>query len=181
MNRKKLILIFAALLLAFAAHTRVGWQLKLNGAELEGCFSSRCIRRATVTARLAADEILPGKAVLPRLERSLRLSLRAPSNDVPELSHALLMKTPGLSLNDFVTVNGVCIGSVESGLQLMRELESFVANQMPNAACYGSYSGEIAIEPRYTRAGGETPYSDMVLLVSGMAPVMYLDENGNRA
>ena len=181
MNRKKLILSLGALLLVLAAHMNIGWQVSLNGSRLDGCFSSDCIRRAELTARLAAEEILPGKALLPRLERRLQLSLKAPSEDVACLSHAMLMNTPGLCLNDFVTVNGVNIGCVEDGEILMDELRSFVINQMPNAAVSGSFSGEISLDPRYTRTGRSTSYDDMVLLVSGMAPVMYVDAEGRLA
>ncbi len=181
MNRKKLFLSLCALLLVLAAHVNVGWHVSLNGSRLEGCFSSGCIRRAELTAKLAAEEILPGKALLPRLERRLHLSLKAPSEDISYLSHAMLINTPGLCLNDFVLVNGVNIGCVEDGERLMRELGTFVANQMPNAAVHGSYSGEIDLDSRYTRAGRSTDYDDMVLLVSGMAPVVYTDAEGRRA
>lgn len=181
MNRKKLILSLAALLLALAAHVNVGWHVSLNGSRLEGCFSSGCIRRAELTARLAAEEILPGKALLPSLERRLHLSLKAPSEDISLLSHAMLINTPGLCLNDFVLVNGVNIGCVEDGERLMDELRSFVLRQMPNAAVDGSFSGEISLDPRYTRSGRSTDYGDMVLLVSGMAPVMYTDAEGKMA
>lgn len=181
MNRKKLVISFCALLLMLMAHMNVGWQLSLGGSRLEGCYSTDCIRRAELTARLAAEEILPGKALLPKLERRLHFSLKAPSEDVSTLSHAMLLKTPGLCLNDFVLVNGECIGCVEDGDRLRQELKSFVLNQMPNAACSGSYTGDIDIVPRYTRSGKHTPYDNMVLLVSGMAPVVYVDAEGRLA
>lgn len=181
MNRKKLIVSLCALLLVLVAHLNVGWHVSLNGSRLDGCFSSDCIRRAELTARLAAEEILPGKALLPRLERRLQLSLKAPSEDVACLSHAMLINTPGLCLNDFVTVNGVSIGCVEDGEILMDELRNFVINQMPNAAVDGSFSGEIGLKPLYTRTGRSTNYDDMVLLVSGMAPVVYTDAEGRLA
>ena len=181
MNRKKLIAAACALLFTVLAHLNVGWLVSVEGTAVEGCFSSSCIRRAEMTARLAAEEILPGRAVMPGIERRLHLSLRAPIEDVSALSHALLMKTPGLCLRDFVSVNGITLGCVEDGAVLMDELRGFIQNQMPNAAVSGSFSGEIGLEPLYTRSGVETNYADMVLLVSGMAPVMYVDEDGNRA
>ena len=181
MNWKKLVLVGCALLLTLGANLNVGWCISLEGDALDGNWSSECIRRATMAARLAAEEILPGKAVLPQVERRLSLSFRKPAEDVSELSHALLCRTPGVSLSDFVLVNGVTLGCVADGDILLDELRSFVANQMPNAASYGSYSGDISIDPRYTRSGKETPFSDMVLLVSGMAPVFYVDAEGRMA
>ena len=56
MNRKKLILSLGALLLVLAAHMNVGWQVSLNGSRLEGLFSSGCIRRAELTAKLALSD-----------------------------------------------------------------------------------------------------------------------------
>lgn len=181
MFRRKIIMCFAALFLCLAANLNIGWELSLNGRALEGRYSSECIRRSSMAARLAAEEILERRALMPQLQRRLSLSFRPPTEDSSELSHQLLSAVPGLSLSDFVSVNGVTLGCVESGEVLMEKLRGFIHNQMPNAASYGSFSGDISVLPRYTRAGGETPYGDMVLLVSGMAPVMYVDSEGRPA
>ena len=62
--------------------------------------------------------------------------------------------------------------------ELYNKLRSFIRNQMPTTAVSGTISGKLSIQRLYSRQGQETNYRDMVLLVSGMAPVIYLDENG---
>jgi hypothetical protein len=52
---------------------------------------------------------------------------------------------------------------------------------MPNAAVFGNISGELRICPVYSRSGHETNYEDMILLISGMAPVIYVDDSGKLA
>ncbi|MBR1456937.1 MAG: hypothetical protein IJ594_07235, partial [Oscillospiraceae bacterium] len=101
--------------------------------------------------------------------------------DAAALTDALLRACPGLTLADGVFVNGVRLGTVEDGAVLRERLRASILGQMPNAAVSGNISGELQIRPVYSRAGHETNYDDMVLLISGMAPVIYLDADGRLA
>ena len=51
---------------------------------------------------------------------------------------------------------------------------------MPTSAVGGTFSEELSVRRVYTRSGSATNYDDMVLLVSGMAPAVYVDREGNR-
>ena len=94
------------------------------------------------------------------------------------MTDALILAYPGIVLADGVFVNGVRLGTVESGAVLRERLRASILGQMPNAAVFGNISGDLRIRPIYSRAGHETNYDDMVLLISGMAPVIYVDQNG---
>ena len=70
---------------------------------------------------------------------------------------------------------------MEDGELLKEKLKSYIKNQMPNRAVFGSISGELDIQGIYTRIGKKTNDEDMLLLISGMAPVIYLDAQGRVA
>ena len=69
----------------------------------------------------------------------------------------------------------------EIAVDLRRALQRSIRGQMPLRAVSGSISGELELRSVYTRAGSCTPDSDMVLLITGMAPVIYLDPEGKLA
>ena len=87
----------------------------------------------------------------------------------------------GITVSQEVLVNGDRLGTVQDGEALRRALERSIRSQMPLAAVSGSISGRISLRPVYTREGGDTSLSDMVLLITGRAPVVYVDKNGKLA
>lgn len=150
----------------------------INGQKLEGLYSPFAADQSMEAAAAAAEEILEVPAVLPELKKSYRLSLYPAEGDARSISDAALRSVSGLRLADGVFVNGVYIGSVDDGDELFLHLREFILNQMPNAAVFGNISGKATIKKMYSRSSRMTDYDDMVLLISGMAPVIYVDENG---
>ena len=69
-------------------------------------------------------------------------------------------------------------GTVEQREDLLGELRHFITGQLPSWAEHGYLSQELSFKAQYGRSGSTTPVEDMVLLVSGMAPVMYSDGEG---
>lgn len=178
MTWKKLSLLFLGLLMLLASNLHAQYRLTVEGRQLEGLYAPEEIRRASEAAAAAAEELLPELPCAPRLQRSLRFSLRPADGDRAVLTDALIRAYPGIVLADGVFVNGVRLGTVEDGKTLRELLRQDIAMQMPNAAVFGNISGELQIRPVYSRAGHETNYEDMILLISGMAPVIYVDPAG---
>ena len=134
--------------------------------------------RNAAESRETAEEILGSADTLAQPEKRLLLSLRSPDGDEALLTDALLRSTPGIAVAEEVRVNGVRLGTVADGLVLTRTLERAIRGQMPLAAVSGSISGRLELRRVYTRAGRSTPDGDMILLITGMAPVVYLDADG---
>ena len=134
----------------------------INGQKLEGLYSPFAADQSMEAAAAAAEEILEVPAVLPELKKSYRLSLYPAEGDARSISDAALRSVSGLRLADGVFLH----------------LREFILNQMPNAAVFGNISGKATIKKMYSRSSRMTDYDDMVLLISGMAPVIYVDENG---
>lgn len=181
MGRKKLTALVLALLMLLTAHLHVYCRVSVNGQRLEGLYRPGELKRSRAVAAAAAEELLPGEAAPPQLRLGYRLSLRAPDGDVAALTEALILGYPGIGLCSGVSVNGVSLGTVEDGPELYRRLRDYILGQMPNAAVFGNISGQLQVRPVYSRQGHETNYDDMLLLISGMAPVIYLDADGRLA
>ena len=177
---KKLSLGAFALLLALLANTHLYCRVSVNGETVEGRFSPWQHDGGLLAAASAAEEILPGQTVLPKLSTRLGLSLRPPEGSAAQLSDAVLRETAGVELLDGVFVNSVPLGCVEDGDVLKAELRAYLTITMPNSAVSGTYSEELALRHVYTRAGAAVSYDDMVQLVSGMAPVLFTDADGRR-
>lgn len=175
---KKLLLSVAALGFAALSNMHLCCTLSVGGQELDGLYSPFTADRGTVAAGMAAEEIVAGPAQLPELRRRYRLSLLPAGGSSPEVSDALLRQTPGVALSQGVFVNSVYLGCVEDREELLHALRQFIMNQLPTWAETGYLSQEMTIRPQYSRSGSQTPVEDMVLLVSGMAPVMYSDGEG---
>ena len=178
---KKAVLLWGALLLLLLCSTRLCCRVSVNGQEQEGLYSLFAVDRAATAAARAADELSPGAPLMPQIRRSYRLSLRAPDGDEQALADTLLQAVPGIKLADVVFVNGLRLGTVEDGEELFRRLQSYIENQQPHAAVSGSISGELRVKKLYTLASPPTNYDDMLLLVTGVAPVIYVDANGRLA
>lgn len=180
MKGKAFLLIFALLLVA-AANLNVCCTVSVNGIELPGSYTPGCTGECMRLSALAAEEICAHEALLPEVTESIYLSLRSASNDRQALIDRILRETGGVSLLKTVYVKGSRLGSVNAECDIRAMLSENIVSQQPSAADYGIYSGEILIEQCYGRTESETDSADMVLLVSGMAPVMYFDGSGERA
>lgn len=175
---KKPVLLALALAFMLIANLDLCCRVTVNGRELEGLYSPSALDRSETAAACAAEEILSGRAVMPELERSYRLSLRPAGSGSAFVTGSLLRSVTGVKLANGVFVNGVPLGTVADSGVLFEKLRDYIGVQMPNAAVFGSISGELRVRPVYSRSNRDTDYYDMILLVSGMAPVFYLDESG---
>lgn len=179
--RWKVFLLVSALLLMVAANLNVCCSVSVNGVELPGSYTPGCAGECLYISALAAEEICEGAAVMPEVTTSSYLSLRRAGNDRQELTDRILQETNGVSLLKSVYVKGRRLGNVNAGCDIRALLNENIVSQQPNSAEYGVYSGEILIGQCYGRSDSETDSADMILLVSGMAPVMYYDGDGERA
>ena len=91
---------------------------------------------------------------------------------------ALLRRADGIVLADGVSVNGTALGTVTDGTLLLERLYEAMRGDMPETATVARLGGNLQIHRVYSRAGHESPVWDMVLRVTGAAPVFYLDGEG---
>ena len=179
--RRRFLLLSLILLLTFCSHLRPGYRVQVAGQALPGRYRSAQLSAALAAARETAQELLGAEDALPEVDKRLCLSLSAPDGDPSLLTDALLRASPGVTLSDEVWVNGTRLGTVSDGQSLRRALQRSIRDQMPLAAVSGNISGQLELRRVYTRAGRDTPEKDMVLLITGMAPVVYVDANGKLA
>lgn len=175
---KKAVLASLSLLLLAASNLHLCCRVSVDGRRLEGLYAPRQVDRAASAAAWAAAEILGESPDLPELRRRTALSFRAPAGDVTELTDALLTGVPGVVLAETATVNGVRLGTVADGSELRTRLDRFINGQMPTMAVSGGISGKLQLTSCYSRRDLTVNVDDMVLLITGMAPVVYVDENG---
>lgn len=178
---KKAGLLLAALLFLIGAHLRPSYDYELHGVCIASGVAPGAAKYAERVFRETAEEILPADAVLPVFCRRLHLGFSRPSDDVRAVTDALLRSTEGIVLRDEVRVNGVRLGWVSDGDALREALEAYISNTLPVWASGGRLSREPGIRRLYTRDGYLTPPGDMVLLITGAAPVFYYDQTGRYA
>ena len=176
--KRRLPFLALALVLLLSANLRPCYALTIGGERLEGLYSPSQLRQCREQARGAAEELLSGPAELPVPEKHLRLRFETARGDETALTRALLLSTPGLRMADEVYINGTRLGTVEDGKLLFEKLRQSIQNQMPNAATVGNLSGRLQTLRVISREGTQTNYDDMILLITGMAPVIYVDDNG---
>ncbi len=181
MKKSRWLLLVLAVLGLLCANLRVQYRVTVAGASLPGRYSPSVLREGQRAAEAAADEILRYDAKMPETHLRLGFGFRRPENDVKALTAALLDAVSGVARADAVTVNGIRLGTVPDGERFCRALRDSILNQMPTAAVSGNISGQLSLRRVYTRADGHTNDEDMVLLVTGMAPVIYLDGSGKLA
>ncbi len=179
--RAKVLLMALALGLVLASHLRPVYRIRVEGEPLPGRYSLQQARRGEEQAREIAEEILGSDDGLCRPEKRLCLTLHRADGEAAALTEALLARTEGIQRAAEVRVNGIRLGNVEDGEALQRALQRSIRGQMPLRAVSGGISGRLELLPVYTREGSCTPYSDMVLLITGVAPVIYLDPEGKLA
>lgn len=175
---KKLALGVFALLFALGSNMDLCCRVWVNGCEMPGLYSPFAVDKSRTVASAAAEEIVSGPAASPAVSRRLALSLHPAEGDGRVLSDAALRSVTGVKLAQGVFINGVFLGCVADGPDLFSRLRGFIESQMPSAAVFGNISGEVKVRPIYSRTNQEVDYEDMVLLISGMAPVIYTDKNG---
>lgn len=179
--RRKVLLLALALGLTLASHLRPVYCFSVQGESLPGRYSLMKARAGEAQAQEIAEEILGTTETLPALEKRFTLSLRPANGDPAALTEALLNNTEGIQMAAEVRVNGLRLGNVEDGEALQRALQRSIRGQMPLKAVSGGISGRLELRQVYTRVGSCTPNSDMVLLITGVAPVIYLDPEGKLA
>ena len=179
--RVKVLLLALALGLAVASHLRPVYRFTVQGEPLPGRYSLAQAQAGEEQAREIAEEILGTADGLADSKRRFYLSLHPADGDPAALTEALLRGTEGIQTAAEVRVNGIRLGNVEDGEALQRALQRSIRGQMPMKAVSGSISGRLELRPVYTRVGSCTPNSDMVLLITGVAPVVYLDPEGKLA
>lgn len=175
---KKLALGIFALLFALGSNMDLCCRVWVNGCEMPGLYSPFAVDKSRTVASAAAEEIVSGPAASPAVSQRLALSLRPAEGDGRVLSDAALRSVTGVKLAQGVFINGVFLGCVADGPELFSRLRGFIESQMPSAAVFGNISGEVKVRPIYSRTNQEVDYEDMVLLISGMAPVIYTDKSG---
>ena len=99
----------------------------------------------------------------------------------PTLSRQIVNMEEELNLQLFIR-SGRSISLTPAARSLVNTLGSVYDNYLESVSeaqqIQRGISGDLRIRPIYSRAGHETNYDDMVLLISGMAPVLYVDQNG---
>ena len=178
---KKTVLLLITLLFAVGSHLRPCCDYTLGGVPIAAGFAPGTARQAELTVRDAAEEILREGAPLPAFQKHTRLRFKRPSEDMRVLTDALLRATDGIVRRDEVRVEGVRLGWVADGEALREALHEYITNTLPAWASDGVLSRELGIRRLYTRDGYLTAQSDMVLLVTGAAPVFYYDQTGRYA
>ena len=176
---KKIIISLTALLLTAAANLNLCCSVRVNGRDVPGFYSPTHADICVGTAYEAACELLADEPELPIVQRRYLLRLRAPEDNSAELTDAILRHMDGFGVYYAVLVNGEEMGIVEDDDRMKAKLRSNLYYQIPNAAIYATYRGEIDICAVYAPDGLTTPYDDMVLLVRGRAPIQCVDIDGN--
>ena len=179
--RVKILLMALALGLMLSSHLRPVYRITVEGEALPGRYSLGQAQAGEAQAREIAEEILGSTDTLCCPEKRLCLTLRRADGEAATLTEALLERTEGIQTAAEVRVNGIRLGNVEDGEALERALQRSIRGQMPLKAVSGGISGRLELRPVYTGVGSCTPYSDMVLLITGVAPVIYLDPEGKLA
>lgn len=180
-DRRRALILLLGLALLLAANLRPTCAVTVAGETLPGRYGLRQTERCEAIARETAEEILGQEALLPEPALRVGLSLRRADGEDAVLTDALLRAVPGVAVAEEVRVNGVRLGTVADGQALVRALERSIRGQMPLAAVSYSLSGRLELSRVYTRSGKCTPDSDMILLITGMAPVVYVDADGKLA
>lgn len=180
MKRKLLIVLLVSLLLP-AANLRLGCHVLVNGLEVPGIFDAAALRASIEDAQRLAEELAGGRAGMPELRFIWVPRMRRADGEAEKLTEAILEHTEGVMRADAVLVNGRMIGTVRSAAVLCEKLRSDIDIQMPLAAVRGELSAPLGFRSVFSRAGHATRDADMILLITGMAPVVYTDAEGRLA
>ena len=155
MFKKSMALTFA-LLFAVGAHLRPVCDVSLAGEPVARGCSLQTVREAERAAAATAEEILRDDALPPLFERRVRLSFRRPGRETRPLTDALLRATAKKAAASWTTAEGA-------------------------GAKGGTLAAPLTIRRLYTRADYAASEADMLLLITGAAPVFYCDGAGRFA
>ena len=172
------MLLTLALTFAVCSHLRPSCDFTVDGRQVKTDCSLQAAREARAAALAAAEEILPGKARLPEAKRQLHFSLKGGKDTAPALADALLRSTGGIMAGDGVYLDGQKLGTVADGRALRLRLREHINNTLPTWASSGSVKGYLELRGQYSRAAFEVSQEDMILLITGISPVMYTDGEG---
>lgn len=171
-RRKKAALLLLALLLTLAANCYPSCRVYINGERLDGLYSPRFAAAGELTAEMAAEEITPLSAELPRVSRRYCLSLASPSADVRTLTDSILRETPGVASATKISAEGETLGFVESGAILSERLHEALYAGLSQGMEAGLQS-PLGYERLYTRAELVRSYEEMIALIKATVPVVY--------
>ncbi len=175
---RKAYLLLPAILALAAANLNLSCRVELAGEPLEGLYAPGVVTACEQTALTAAEEILSGPATPPAIRRRYVLGFRKPDGDERLLTDRLLRSITGIRLRDGVFVNGSKLGTVPDGTRLMMLLRSAISAGMPASAVSGSLSGRVQIRKLYTRANTDSSDEELILRITELAPVVYVDGQG---
>jgi hypothetical protein len=174
---RKSIALALAIGFALCSHLRPNLDFTV-GDELVKSGCSPAGEKAARQAALAAmEEILPGAATLPEYRRHIRLSFHPGTDCAPLLCDALLRSDSGVLAGSCVYVAGQRVGVVADSKNFEASFARYISNTLPTWASSGTVR-KLELVPRYTRAEFEMGNEDMILLVTGLSPVMYTDGKG---
>lgn len=174
---RKAIILISALALAVCSHLRPVCDFTVAGRRIESRCTPAAAKAAREAALMAAEEILPGRAEAVEASRQLRFSFRPGADIAPGLGDALLRAQDGVAAASCVYVDGQYLGAVADSAEFQSGFSMYIGNTLPTWAKGGSVRG-LSLVPRYTRAENIVPNDDMILLVTGLSPVMYYDGKG---
>ena len=175
---KKLIAALSAVLLMAAANGNPCCRVRVDGVLLPGRCSPDALVRAESAAAAAAEEILGSADGLAHAEYTLSMCFAPPSRDAKSVSDAMLCACPALMKTCGVYMKGIRLGSVESKAALDERMERFIFGQMPSWATGGTTLLKPTLRSEYTKRAETDRLDDLVLLITGMAPVYYTDGSG---
>ena len=176
--RGKLSLCLGALLLLFAASLHPVYRISVDGQPVPGFFSPAQLRAAETAARDTAEELSRGEAALPEARLRYTLRLRPADGEPAVLTDALLRAVDGIAVTDSVRVNGVPLGTVEDGNEMLELLRREIRSGMPEGAAVGNLGGRLQVFPVYSRPELAEDKEEMVRRITALAPVFYLDRQG---
>lgn len=174
---KKSFILFFALAFTLCSHLRASCDFTVDGRRIDTGCSLKAASLAHTAALAAAEEILPGAASLPDYSRHLRLTFSRPAEKAPLLTDALLCAADGVMRGSCIYVDGLRLGAVEDAEDFRAEFSRYIDNTLPTWANSGFVRG-LSLTPRYTRSEFALSNDDMILLVTGLSPVMYTDGMG---
>lgn len=174
---KKAILLSLALALSFCSHLRPVWDITVEGRPIDCRCSPAGAKKAQQAALAAAEEILQGSAEPADFSCRVHLSLRPGADLCPALCDALLKAQPGIAAGSCVYVGECCLGAVAEAKAFQRSFSRYIENTLPTWA-KGGWVSSLSLIPRYTRTEYIFPDEDMIMLVTGLSPVMYYDGKG---
>lgn len=174
---KKSFILSLALLFAVGSHLRPRLDFTVAGQHIDTACSIAAAKAARAAALAAAEEILLGQSSLPEYQQHMRLSFRKSADSSPLLCDSLLRATEGVLSGSIVYVDGLRLGVVEDAESFRSRFAQYIGNTLPTWAKGGSVRG-MTLLPRYTRAAFEVSDNDMIMLVTGLSPIMYYDGKG---